>query len=141
MNIIPNIRAWDEGENEPWKQTYRKPAMLKVIEIGPRHKGILCESKEIMGKGTLAEVPISIALLDPPIMWGSKAHDINNTEIFASDIIMDQANKTYLVEYKDSSASFILKPITAKYELYFHELDISKCEIVGNKHETPELMS
>lgn len=87
MNTIPNVRAWDTGETEPWKQSYRKPAMLKVIKMGAGMEGVTCESNNIIGKGTLMEVHEYIALLDPPLMWGSGLNDKNGIEIFQEDII------------------------------------------------------
>lgn len=144
MNTIPNIRAWDTGEIEPWKQSYRKPAMLKVIKLGAGMKGVICESNNIIGKGTLAEVHTHVALLNPPLMLGSGLHDKNGTEMFQDDIIEirslhdssafdgvwdneKQKAIPQVIKFKNNPPRIIMPSDSGKHPEYW--------EIVGNIHQ------
>lgn len=159
MNTIPNIRAWDAGETEPWKQSYRKPAMLKVIKMGARMEGVICESNNIIGEGTHLEVHTHVALLNPPMMWGSRLIDKNGTEIFQDDIIERNygynddgspwLDKSYFrVVFENACFGYYwlgeINEDDAGFQPFYNEerelLESKYMEIIGNTYQNPELV-
>ncbi len=67
-------------------------------------------------------------------------HDKNNNLVFAGDILKSRSNQLFLVEYNLTHLDFTIRPLKKKPYIRMLIGSLRNFEVVGNVHDSPELM-
>ena len=68
--------------------------------------------------------------------------DKNGKEIYEGDILRTETDKPMVVGWSNKFASYVLNRSGWAFSHWFGEAcDPENCEVIGNKHENPELLT
>jgi uncharacterized phage protein (TIGR01671 family) len=79
---------------------------------------------------------------DTPIMQFTGLLDKNGNEIYEGDIIKTTTDKLMCITWSERFASFCIERDGWAFQHWFGEaMEANECEIIGNIHESPELLT
>ena len=115
MNMEIKFRAWDERQKY---MAYQGTPDLETIQSFMHHFG------------------------DKELLQFTGQIDKNGTDIYEGDILKSELDKSMVVSWSNEFASFVLVTIgLVKPKLSGESCNPENCEVIGNIHENPELLS